>query len=234
MSAYVLVVLLGENGDDRARVARIVVTPRRIVVDDHVRVVHDPPSPTAHRPRRLQVVADLRALAAQEAVKGLERARADRHVGPLEEVDVLETRAQVMVADAPPPPGDAPDPAGCAVVDPVVEMDDVAPADGADAPVGGKAGLDARDPIGTGAGVVIGDGDDLALGGLTACVERCDLTRIGDRLHPSRPKRVNNLMTCRVVWAQHYDYFEWCHGLAFESRQAGLEALGTAIAWYHY
>ena len=173
-------------------------------------------------------------MSTQESVEGLECAHPDRHVGTLEEVDVLEDRAQMMVADAPPPPGDAPDQAGCAVVDPVVEMDDVAPADGADAPVGGKASLDPRDPIGAGAGVVIGDGDDLALRSLTAGVERCDLTRIGDRLHPSRPKRVNNLMTCRVVWAQHYDDFEWRHGLASESRQAGLEALGTAIAWYHY
>src|ERR1019366_2712186 len=113
----------------------------------------------------------------EERVERLARKSPERHVGTLEEVDILEVRFEVMASNVAAPPKNVSHPGSISVLDVVAVMNDISTADGADSRIGREASSNRAKPVGSGHCVVICDGDQRPVRRLASTVQSGHLPR---------------------------------------------------------
>jgi hypothetical protein len=167
-------------------------------------------------------------------VERLRGRSSERHVGPLEEVHILEGRAEVVVSDSASPPRHKSHHGRFPVLDVIAVMNDIAAADRTDSRVGRKPRSDRLQPVGSGYGIVIRDGDELAAGGRASAVQRRHLSRAIHAQHADSAIRLGNgRATLVIVSAQDHEDLQRLERLRCEGTKAQPERVRPTVARHH-
>jgi hypothetical protein len=125
------------------------------MVDDHLRIPDDAVASRANPQTGLHVIANLRTAPTKALVEGFDQPPSESHICALEEVDVLEFRVEMMVADDSPEAGHAADSGRLTLHCGSVLMNVVPATHGPNALIGVEASQYCLNPISTGHSIIV-------------------------------------------------------------------------------